>query len=729
MSFCIPKIAADQLKAAFKSGEIKISDLYNAKSSEERRNMFKKYASDELAQQISSSLEKAMVSKQKDALKKWAKRTLTPKQERAGVHKTIIEKIDSLGKLGVLNRANATSYIDDLVSDAEGVGINPEELKKISALTKDLEALFNQNQADPPVAYWVKRAELYKYLYSLSPSKQIAILFSTIGRATMLASIKSPVVNIESNIVQGALQALERRISTATVTGANNDYAVEYMKKVWEIYQKSGYDITRMQSLTDERKILGEEIVHSEGKGYLRAYGRFVEDIVFKQLMGAPDVAASAIAFADSANNNSTKLAKGDKAKALAIFKEATQIKNKYSPEAEIVRNQAISDAMYATWTNRGGFSDLSLGIRALLNKFSGGVRLGDQIMRFVKTPANVIQANVESAGGAIIIAGVKLPEALRQLKDGNKQPMMDLARMATRAGIGFTFALMLAFQFDPDDFVGDWELLSDKQRALNKLKNAPYNAVRIGGKWISLDYLGPLGAAFVGIMYARKYGPVHYARGFGSQILRVPGLREVSNLIETMKKTFQQNDMKKSTETITNDLLNYMRANIVPAFVSDIARGIDPFERKTDKGVLSKLQASVPGWRQGLPQQRSTVTGEAIKGEGIASTILFGGRVKTAQNSKLIDEISRLEKSGEGPTIADITVSSSRMRELSNRLDPEEMQEALGFYGKIYSRFATKIIDLKGYKRINDEEKKKILNELRKDALDATVAKYGRGQ
>jgi hypothetical protein len=129
--------------------------------------------------------------------------------------------------------------------------------------------------------------------------------------------------------------------------------------------------------------------------------------------------------------------------------------------------------------------------------------------------------------------------------------------------------------------------------------------------------------------------------------------------------------------------------------------------------------------WRQQLPVQRSPVTGQPIKGEAWWSTILFGSRVKTAQNSDLIDEISRLEKAGEGPSISDISVSAGRMRELSKMIGPKRTGEALEFYGKIYSNFANKIIGLKGYKKFSDEEKKGLLNGLRRDAIDATVEKY----
>ena len=46
---------------------------------------------------------------------------------------------------------------------------------------------------------------------------------------------------------------------------------------------------------------------------------------------------------------------------------------------------------------------------------------------------------------------------------------------------------------------------IDQKARDIIKAKNAPYNAIKIGDKWLSYDYFGPIGPAMSGIMAWRK--------------------------------------------------------------------------------------------------------------------------------------------------------------------------------------------------------------------------------
>ena len=270
-----------------------------------------------------------------------------------------------------------------------GATITAQEASTIADKATKLQELAKDTSkfGTPTIEYFEARKDMENYLESLNPSSRLKVLTSIIGRASMLASFKSPLLNIESNTIQAFLTGAERRINSRSFSGSNNSYAGEYIKFVNEVYKKSGYDISRMRTISGEQTVRGENIITSEGSGTIRRAGRFYEDIVFKGLMGAPDVAFSSVHFADSANLTSSKLAdsmglkgKAKKDKALAIFKDATSIDPK-TPEGRKVREQAIADAEYATYTNESHLSNIALGIRKLLNIATGDVRLGDQMM------------------------------------------------------------------------------------------------------------------------------------------------------------------------------------------------------------------------------------------------------------------------------------------------------------------------------------------------------------
>lgn len=729
---CIPLVAAEEMKKALKNGDIVIKDLYSMDSAQ-RRETFEQFASNDLAKEINSMFEKAMVSKQKTALRDWADKVFSPKEKQEQGYKNVIEKINELDELGALGDSNAKGFLTDLVSDRLGLTLKPEEVKTIADKAKSLEQKFNRKTEDgiPDVDYWVERKSMDDYIASLNPSSALKVSTSISGRGAMLFSIKSPLTNIISNTVHGAVQAFERRIASGQYKGANGDFALEYVNKVNDIYQKSGYDISRMDTIADSQKRLGEEQITAQGKGTARRVARWYEDVVFKQLMGAPDVASSSIAFADSANLSSTKIANGDKAKALEIFKDATRLDPK-TVDGEIVRAQAISDARYSTYTNQGGYSDFAMAIRSALNNATGNIRLGDQLMPFVKTPANVVQSGVDAAGVGFIRAAFKLQEAKKEMALGNGEPMKEVVRLAVRSGLGMTLATVLAFMFDPDDFIGEYEGMTQKGRDIVKAKNAPYNSIKIGDKYVSLDYFGSLASAFVGIMYARKYGEdlpnaiFQYGRGVGTQAMKIPGLRDFGDLVDNIKKGVEKGNLSDVAGRLTDEGIAYVRARTVPAIVNDFAKGTDEFERDTGKSAVSKLVSSIPGSRQSLPERISQITGDPVKGEGLISTLLFGSRVKTAQETPLISEISRLSDENLSPTISDVSISSKRMKQLKEQIGNNKFNNAIKFYSETFSDRAEKLVSSPSYNNMQDDDKRKKINQIREDSVDRTLSKFG---
>ena len=159
-------------------------------------------------------------------------------------------------------------------------------------------------------------------------------------------------------------------------------------------------------------RVLGETI-HAQGEGSIRATGRVIEDVVFKWLMGAPDVAFASAHFADSVNLNSLKLSKGDVKLAKELMADAMRLEPK-TPKGEILRAQGILDAQKATWTDDSWASKASLGIRKIFNNLSGDYRLGDYLFPFVKTPANVLSTGMDYAGLGIPKALIKTVKAFK---------------------------------------------------------------------------------------------------------------------------------------------------------------------------------------------------------------------------------------------------------------------------------------------------------------------------
>jgi len=750
---CIPKELSAKLLKGAKAGDFTIQQLTEM-SSAQRNELFSKYLDKGTAQSVNGLFEKALVSQQKTALKSWAETVFGTKSKETPKYKNVMRKINELDELGVLNPTEADSFFSDLVAEQLGVTISPEEAKNISERATKLEELATKDQGNdfglPSIEYFKARREMFDYLNGLAPSSNLKILSSTVARGNMLFSIKSPITNIIGNTVQGIQQAMERRFSSTQFKGTNADFAKKYFMYANKVFKESGYDVTRMLHIDDNQRTLGEENVQSQGKGTVRKIGRFYEDFVFKKLMAAPDVAFSAAHFADSANLGSTKLAgesglKGDalKARALEVFKDATSL-NPQTEEGQYVRAQALADASYATYQNDSYYSTLALAIRKILNTATGDVRIGDQLMPFVKTPANVIGAGIDASGVSAIRAMYNLKGALESARLGNKEPLKGVVRDFVRSGLGLTLAFIVSAMFDPDDFIGEYPI-NPKEQELLRLQTATPNSVRIGGKWISLDYFGAIAAPLVGIMYARKYGnglvstAEKYGQGVLTQATKFPGYSAVRDLFNEIQSNVDSaDDTNKTPEEQAKATLgalgvtavDFLSARVVPAIVYDTGKATDPYERKYDtKNPAERLQAKLPGVRNQLPA-KTDVLGNKVENEGAISTYLFGSRVKTATENTVVNELVRLQSTGNLPSITDIEKTSTRVKNFKEQMaakgTPEKYEKVVQKSKDEFAKRLNTLVNSFTYKRADDEKKAKLINDARADILDRNLAVAG---
>lgn len=742
------------MKQAIRDGEISIEKLISSKS-EERRGIFEKFVPTEIAQEINAKFEKAIISNRATALQDWAKSVFKP-HETAKIQK-LTDKIKELNE----DIGSGDAFYRDLIAEQLGVTVTPEEFKTITEKGKKVEDAFSEEKLydkDGLIRIESIRAkkELDDYLNSLSPTHNLKVATSIIGRGNMLLALPPAILNATSNAVQGAQQYIEKRLArvgmdvlsgeSISLKSANIDFAKKYVKRALDIYRETGYDITRLEMSNKGELIyfadpgtqkLGEDIIHSEGKGLIRKYGRFTSKVVFKYLLGFNDAISANIQAMDSASLDSMRRAtkeglKGEAAnkRALEILKDSVRLQPA-TIEGQMVKSQSITDARTSTWTNKSWFTKVSLGLRNYLNSISGDLSIGDNLMPFVVTGANVVSFQLDSAGLGVIKGTYGLLKGAKtELANGNPEPMQQVIRQYVRAGMGITLSVILANMFDPDDFVSAYESVDNTGKDLVDKKNAPYNSIKIGDKWISLDYFGALGSGFVGAMYARKYGKnpadmvYQYVRGATGQALQTPGIREIPDMYDSVAKFVKQQGAGNKLDVIADDTINFIRARTIPAVFNNISQGTDEYARDS-MGSYAKAKSGVPFVRRTLPEKIDQTTGQKIKGEGFWTNVLFGSRIKTANENKVIKEISRLEAKDLMPAISDIQ-RLPRVQEFKTQVSEEKYQEAIQFYGEAYGKLATGVISTEKYTQTNNDEAKRVLlNNIRENAVNAMLAKY----
>ena len=646
---------------------------------------------------------------------------------------------DQITKMLPEEREAVRAILENVVSDELGIKVSGEEIAEIKKMSETIEAAqekLGSNLGNPSfekenLDFFKAKQQMDNYLQSQVPSSRLKVATGTIARGAMLFSVKSPLFNAISNMEGGFTEAIARRVATGKLVGANNELAIDYVKFVNKVYQETGYDISRMTSI-DEDVIGGDTLkgntVSAQGPGTVRKVGRIVEDTVFKQLMGAPDVMFSAAHFADSVNLSSMRLADGNKQLATEYMKDAMKLKPE-TPEGEILRANAILDAQTATWTNTTWASKVSSGIRGIINEVSGDLRIGDFLLPFIKTPANVIATGMDYAGLGFIKSGVKAFQAFK--KGDIKDPIVvqNILKSSVRAGVGLTLAYLLTTFLSDDDFVGAYD---PKRSQIEQLRNSNYNAVKLGDKWYSVDWFGPLAIPITAMMTARKYGKgfpekvFQYGKGVLMSATSIPGIKDIVDTSVAYK--YQKNT---GINELSGSLLNYVAKEVVgrfvPAISADVAKVLDPVVRDTTKSFYGPLLAKIPFASKTLPAKKN-VFGEDVQGEGPLSDILFGSRLKTDRSDATINEVSKVAESlDKGISFTDWNKSSSKqLEQFKTKIGDKRFEQAKEQYGKEIKKQLDELVNKPAYKRLTDEGKLKAITAQDTDAMETVFKKFG---
>lgn len=742
---CIPKSNADKLKKAIQEGEFSIARLYTM-TSDERHAIFSEYLQDKMATFVNGEFEKVMLSKQKDALEKWVTKTFSresaPKEE-------VLSKIEDMKDL--MNPEEGNDFFKDLVASKMGVTLSRDEAKTIIEKAKNLESLSGQKTelGLPSLEYLKAYNEMERYIQGLNPTPNSRILTSLVGRAMMLFRPSSIVMNLEGNTLNAILKTLDKKIGYVSTEGhfkgANSDLIKQFVNENVKNYYETGMDFTRMNTLSEGRQILTEDQIHSEGKGIVRQYLGKPAEKYLSVSQGLPDVWFASNIFADTANIMSTAVARREghegealKVRARELMKDAMKMVPE-TKEGQSIRDQAQSDAQNGTYTDSSVAAKVSLGIRKIFNDILPNARLGDLNIPFAKTPANVVSQGIETAGGGFVEVAHQMYEFKKAWQDfgrGSAEARAHLnktIRILVRMGLGGILGALIASNVDPEDFIGVYPT-TEKERQLLTLRNGIANSVRIGDKWVSVEYLGPLAPIVTGILYAKKYGKSdtgmnkvgRYLQGAGQGVLSIPGVKQISDminyLIDASKEGKTTSEMLNET---ANTLIDFVRGRSIPGIVSDVAKISDQYERKTDSTAISKAEATIPGLREKLPA-KTDVFGNKIETEPWWSVLFGGSRLKSAKENAVTKELIRLKSKGQLPSLTDVEKTSTRVKEFKTQVSESKYKNTMREFKSEYEKAIKQTIASPEYHKADDEGKKKLLDGKKEDILDAALKKNG---
>ena len=446
--------------------------------------------------ELTSRLDADIKALQKEVLSKETEEEKT-KAFKKGL-KEIAEKYQGLNQPETVfnqvdwnNEDFANDYIDNKVKEKLGIALSTEKAKAFIQTARDLDALSNQRDelGLPTEQFLAKKDELERMRNSHTPTARTKVLISTIGRANMLTAPATSVLNVVSNAQNYVLENLVRRVGNA-IEGHTNDNIVsenlkdEYRAKVWKTFWDTGYDVSMMTSLLDERIYKGEKggVSSSEGDGAIRAVGRFAEKWVFSRLISSPDVLfKSVLGFTNYVGNEATQVAyseglTGNAAanRANELFKDAIKIEPE-TEQGQMIRNKSQTEALILTFQQDTMLSKTLTSIRTKINEGTGDIGIGDILSPFVKTPANIISMGFDASVGAFA-SPVNLMGALNDLRAGNVKSarVLQAVKQTTTAALAYTvLGLLVSMLIDDDDYIPDYAQLTESERNAARARNA----------------------------------------------------------------------------------------------------------------------------------------------------------------------------------------------------------------------------------------------------------------
>ena len=422
----------------------------------------------------------------------------------------------------------------------------------------------------------------------------------------------------------------------------------------------------------------------------------------------------------------------GDRVFSEAAFENSLQNQLVLNNTTEITQEMidiAHQEALSRTWNDNNNYTRFVLNARTGLNKLVSfrGYGLGDVLIPFAKTPANLTKAIVDySPAGLVstISKGINLKKSLTngQYTATMQHEFVQSLGKATAGTMLYILGIALAkagiTSGDSDD---------DKDTA-NFLKNTlgiSSYSIKIGGKSFTYDWAQPLAAplSITANIVNKKYQNkddkellsliIDSLDTGGSILLEQSFLQSINDVL---------NDNDGVVSGIINEILE-LPARAVPTFSKQIADLVDGTQRtsfeygKPIQSAINSIKAKIPFVSKTLNPSVDTMGREIKKYGGknnIFNVFLNPANVSTENISKSAEEIYRLYKeTGETNIMPRVAPYYINQKGEKITMTGEERTKYQKISGMIIEDSVNKLLKNNDYQQLNNTEKADIINKI----------------
>jgi len=344
----------------------------------------------------------------------------------------------------------------------------------------------------------------------------------------------------------------------------------------------------------------------------------------------------------------------------------------------------------------------------------------------FIKVPTNFLTRSLDYTPVGAVKAAVKAMADKRGGRGFDQRAFVEaIGEATTGSAVLYLGAEMAANKLLSGSYPTD-----PKEQARWKAQGITPNSIHIGNKWISLNYLGPLGLLLgAGKSYhdaaaEGNNGWTQALASFGKNLAGQSFLSGFNSFANAL------NDPSRYLSSLKNS----EAGSLIPAWANDLANIFDSHQRQAST-VPETIQSRILGARNQLPE-KTDVYGNRLQQRVGSST---AGRIDqaadplrpsldTGKNNPVIKEVARLHNVD--PNNADLQVTptpptSINIEGKTIKLSADQKYELQNKVGSAVQKKWGTLIKTPEYKALDDAGKAKALSNLRSDVTTLTERQY----